>query len=169
MKILLDQIKKYFIFNFILYKMSSRLQYDHTGIGRSSNYAMLDNYCGKTPVPLGVKNVAPNYAPYGANPMFQNIPIFMGTNYNEPPYANPRMFCGSCGGGYCNALDGYHVPRDDKTGNPIAEATYNAQGGRNPGGYESVVYVPRTPSAAINQTCAINGACTTAQLMSKQN
>ena len=150
----------------------SRLQYDHTGIGRSTNYAMLDNYCGKTPVPLGVKNVAPNYAAYGANPMFQNIPVFMGTDYNEPPYANPRMFCGSCGGQYCNALAGYHVPTDPKTGNPIAEATYNAQGGRNPGGYESVVYVSRSPNASINQTCASQnggGACTTSQLMPKQN
>jgi hypothetical protein len=171
MKILLDQIKKYFIFNFILYKMSSKLQYDNTGIGcsaKSTSYVMLENYCGPAPVPLGVKNVAPTYMPYGADPMFQNIPVFMGTNYNEAPYVNPRMFCGSCGGSYCNALAGYHVPVDAKTGNPIAEATYNAQGGRNPGGYESVVYVPRGPNASINQTCATSGSCNVSQLLPRK-
>ena len=156
--------------------MSSRLQYDGDGNGivrSASNYAMLNNYCGEASVPLGVKNVAPNYMPYGANPMFQNIPVFTGVNYDQAPYVNSRMGCGAgCNGNghYCTALAGYHVPTT-KDGNPMSETTYNSQGGRNPGGYESVVYVSRAPSTQINQTCATfspTGGCTTNQLLSKK-
>lgn len=139
--------------------MSSRLQYDHTGIGRSTNYVMLTNYCGNTDVPLGVKNVAANFAPYGANPMYQDIPVFMGTNYDEAPYQNPLMFCGSCGNSHCNALKGYHWPTD-ANGNPLPDAVYDKNGQRV-SGYESVAYVSASPTTMINQTCAINGNCKT--------
>ena len=135
--------------------MSLKSQSDYTGIGRSTNYVMLDNYCGNTNVPLGVKNVAPNFAPYGADPLYQNIPVFMGTNYEQAPYENPRMFCGSCGGSYCNALAGYHWPVD-KNGNPLPDAVYNKDGGRV-SGYAPVAYASATPTTMINQQYAISG------------
>lgn len=111
---------------------------EHNGIARSNNstsYIMLNSYCGKANVPLGVKNVAANFAPYGANPMMQNLPVFSGTNYAEAPYQNPLLFCGSCGGNYCKASEGYKCADD------------------------SVSYVSASPTTMINQTCAIQGAC----------
>jgi len=139
---------------------------DNSGIPRNNTgYVMLNNYCGKPPVPLGVQNVAPTFAPYGANPMYQDIPVFQGVNYNQAPYENPIMFrCGDCGGSYCNALKGYGWPTD-KDGNPLPDAVFDKDG-RRVSGYQSVSYVTRTPTERINQTCAIPGNCSAGMMPS---
>ena len=125
-------------------------------IGASTVYTMLDNYCGgKAANPLGVSSVAPVFAPYGNNPVQQNIPVFMGADYAQPPYMSNLMFCGSCGGNYCPAGKAYHWP-EDKMGNPLADAVYNKDGQRV-SGYESVAYVKAAPTSFVNTTCAAYG------------
>lgn len=133
----------------------STAQYENSGVSTSNNYVMLNNYCGKSSVPLGVKNVAPIFAPYGADPMYQDIPVFKGVNYDQAPYENPIMYrCDQCSGTYCNALQGYGWPTD-KAGNPLTEAVYN-QNGQRTSGYESVAYVSRGPNQSVNQSSAVD-------------
>lgn len=124
-------------------------------IGASTVYTMLDNYCGKAPTPLGVTSVAPVFQPYGVNPMQQDIPVFMGADYQKAPYESGLLFCGSCGGSYCKANQAYHWPVD-KMGNPLADAVYNKNGGRV-SGYEPMTYVKATPDSFINTKCAQYG------------
>lgn len=120
----------------------SRTYSDNTNYNTNS-YAMLDNYCG-LPSKLGVSSVAPVLVPYGYKQGVQNTPIFMGENYNKPPYESGLLFSKSgCGAhnGYSNVLDGYHVPKN-KDGNPISNT-------------KSVYYLQTTPvDNYINQTCA---------------
>ena len=130
---------------------------ERQNIGASTVYTMLDNYCGGKAVnPLGVSSVAPAFAPYGNNPMMQDKPVFMGADYSQPPYMSNLMFCGSCGGNYCQANQAYHWPVD-KMGNPLPDAVYNKDGKRV-SGYESVAYVKASPSTFVNTTCAAFGA-----------
>ena len=125
-------------------------------IGASTVYTMLDNYCGgKAANPLGVSSVAPAFAPYGNNPMMQNKAVFMGADYSQPPYMSDLMFCGSCGGNYCQANQAYHWPVKD--GHPVADAVYGKDGQRV-SGYESVAYVKASPTTFVNTTCAAFGA-----------
>lgn len=152
--------------------MSALNRCEYTGYGPkvSNAYVPLNNYCGNTSS-LGVSSVAAVFAAYGANPAIQNVPVFAGVDYNMAPatYAKNTMFCGQCGGNYCNALSGYHVPTD-KAGNPMASATYGPSG-QLVSGSPSVYMVPRTDTMQINQSCALdkNGNCSVAQLMgSKQ-
>ena len=126
-------------------------------IGASTVYTMLDNYCGgKAANPLGVSSVAPAFAPYGNNPMMQDKPVFMGADYAQPPYMSNLMFCGSCGGNYCQANQAYHWPVD-KMGNPLPDAVYGKDGQRV-SGYESVAYVKASPTTFVNTACAAFGA-----------
>ena len=134
----------------------SNLQYDQSGVSgpkMSNSYVMLNNYCGNTSTPLGVAPTAPIFAPYGVESGYQVTPVFMGVDYNQAPYTYSQntMFCGQCGGQYCNALAGYHVPRD-AAGNPIAN-------------YQSVAYVKTTPTTFVNQTCALDKNCSVSQLV----
>lgn len=126
-------------------------------LGASTVYTMLDNYCGGKAVnPLGVSSVAPAFAPYGYNAMAQDIPVFMGADYAQAPYMSNLMFCGSCGGNYCQANQAYHWPVDKMTGNPLPDAVY--KDGQRVSGYESVAYVKATPTSFVNTTCAAFGA-----------
>jgi len=126
----------------------SKLYSDNSGIGPqyNSSYVMLNDYCGNNSS-LGVSSVAPIYAPYNVSQGVQNVPVFKGTNYDEAPYMNPLLFCGSCGGNYCNALAGYHWPVD-KAGNPLPDAKYNQSGGLV-SGYSPVSYVKASPTDKI--------------------
>ena len=147
--------------------MSALNRCEHAGYGPkvSNSYVPLNNYCGNTSS-LGVSSVAPIFAAYGANPAYQNVPVFAGVDYQEAPYTYSKntMFCGQCNGGYCNALKGYHVPTD-KAGNPMASAMYSPQG-ELVSGSPSVYIVKRGDNMQINQSCALNkdGNCTVAQL-----
>jgi len=121
---------------------------ENSGIPRSNNYVMLANYCGPAPVPLGVQSVAPVFSAVGVDPRIQNIPVFAGVDYNEPPYksGNGRgiMYrCGNCGGNYCNALKAYGVDTD-KMGNPMPEATQ-----------KFMEMVPRGSDQVVNQKPAM--------------
>lgn len=143
----------------------SKLQYDHSGVGPRSytQYTMLNNLCGGQSQ-LGVTSAAPVYQPYNVDPMMQSVPVYKGTNYAEAPYMNPLLFCGGCGGPYCNANKGYHWPVD-AAGNPLAEATYNAAGGVV-SGYSPMSMVKKDgPDSRINMTCANNNSCMTNGIM----
>jgi len=135
-----------FYFYSILYKMSKLLN-DNSGIGPrySTSYVMLNDYC-KNNTSLGVSSVAPIYAPYNVNPAVQDVPVFKGTNYDEAPYMNPLLFCGACGGNYCNALAGYHWPVD-KAGNPLPDAKFSQ--GKLVSGYSPVSYVQAGPNDKV--------------------
>lgn len=124
----------------------------------TTSYIMLNNYCvNNTKTPLGVTAAAATYAPYGANPKLQSIPVFMGADYNKAPYQSGKneqglLFCGSCNGNYCPSKLAYNWPTDANS-NSLSDPVYNAEG-KLISGYQPVHYVSRGPDATINQQCA---------------
>jgi hypothetical protein len=141
--------------------------FNESNYNKSTSYVMLNNYCGNPKAGLGCGSAASVYLPYGVNPSVQNVPIFKNVDYEKAPYtyANSTMYCGSCNGNYCNALAGYHYPVD-KSGNPLASASYNKDGGVV-SGYAPVSYVAVPQGGVVNADCANKGNCRTAGLVRK--
>ena len=146
------------------------LQRDTSGNPYAMNqnvYTRLNDYCGSMDK-LGLSSVAPVYQPYKLDQAVEQVPVFNRVNYAMAPYEYNIMYraqnpdgsrnC-NCNNGYCSANTAYGWPVD-KNGNPLPEAVYNKDGGVV-SGYSPMSMVSRGQNQMVNQTCAIQGNCST--------